>query len=191
MSGQIVFQGKIGNGVDILVRYPQPGDAKQMCDYINTLSNEKTFILFQGDQTSLEDEQKYLDSQLKNIENKKTVMLLVFNENKLIGISEVGMKDKAEKHIGGFGISIAKDFRGKGIGSFLTDVVIKESEKKLKSLKIIILGVFGDNNIAKEMYKKFGFLEYGNLPEGILHANVPVDHIYMYKKVVGYLRSNN
>ncbi|MDO8571021.1 MAG: GNAT family N-acetyltransferase [Candidatus Daviesbacteria bacterium] len=184
MSGQIVFQGKIKNELDILVRYPQSGDAQQMCEYINTLSSEKTFILFQGEQTSLEDEQKYLDSQLKKFEDKKTTMLLVFNENKLIGISGIELKDKAEKHIGGFGISIAKDFRGKGIGTFLTDVVIKEAEKNLQGLKIIILGVFGDNKIAQGIYKKFGFLEYGNLPEGILHADVPVDHIYMYKKVV-------
>lgn len=60
---------------------------------------------------------------------------------------------------------------------------IQEVEKNLTGLQIIILGVFGDNKIAKSLYKEFGFQEYGNLSGGILHADVPVDHIYMYKKV--------
>lgn len=183
-TGQVIFQGKTKKDFDVVVRYPQIGDAQQMCDYINTLSSEKTFIIFQGEQTSLEDEQKYLDSQLKNIKAKKTIMLLVFNENKLIGISEVGQKVKAEKHIGGFGISIAKEFRGKGIGKLLTELVLQEAKNHLHGLQIIILGVFGDNTIAQKMYEKFGFQIYGNLPEGFLHADVPVNHISMYKKVV-------
>ena len=41
------------------------------------------------------------------------MQLLVFYDNKLVGSSGVEMKDKAQKHIGNFGISIAKDSRDK------------------------------------------------------------------------------
>lgn len=182
-AGQIVYQGKTKKDLDILIRYPQPGDAEQMCKYINTLSSEKTFILFQGEQMTLEDEQKYLDSQLKNIEGNKTVMLLAFNQDKLIGITEIGMRDKAEKHIGSFGMSVAKNFRGEGVGSILMQHVMQEAEKNFTDMRIIVLSVFGDNIVACDMYKKFGFEEFGNLQNGILHAGTSVDHIYMYKKV--------
>ena len=33
------------------------------------------------------------------------------------------------------------------------------------------------------MYEKFGFTEYGNLPEGIKHKGKYINHIYMYKKI--------
>lgn len=183
MVGQIVFQGKTKKDFEILVRYPKQEDLQQMLGYINTISSEKTFILFQGEQVTLEEEKEYLESQLKKIENNKSVNLLVFDNDKLIAISDLGMRDKAEKHIGYFGISVAKDYRGKGIGGLLMDLVIKESEKNLEGLEIIVLSVFGDNTVAQNMYKKFGFQEFGNLPGGILHADIPVDHIYMYKKV--------
>lgn len=183
MSGQIVFQGKTKKDLDILVRYPKQEDLQQMLDYINTLSSEKTFLLFQGEQMTLEEEKIYLDDQLKKIEEKKAIKLFVFDNDKLIAISDIVMREKAEKHIGYFGISVVKEFRGQGIGNLLMDLVIKEAAKNLEDLKIIVLGVFGDNVVAQNMYKKFGFQEFGNLPGGISHADVLVDHIYMYKNV--------
>lgn len=183
MSGQVIFTGKTKKDLEILVRYPKQEDLQQMLDYINTLSAEKTFLLFQGEQVTLEEEKIYLDDQLKKIEEKKAVKLFVFNEDRLIAISDIVMREKAEKHIGYFGISVAKEYRGKGIGGLLMDLVIKEAEKNLKDLKIIVLSVFGDNTVAQNMYKKFEFEEFGNLPGGVLHADVPVDHIYMYKKL--------
>jgi hypothetical protein len=32
------------------------------------------------------------------------------------------------------------------------------------------------------MYHKFGFVEYGRLPEGVLHHQAYVDTVYMYRK---------
>ena len=62
--GQIIFERKISAGKYIVIRYPQEGDAQLICDYINTLSREQTFIRFQGEQISLADETKYLNDQL-------------------------------------------------------------------------------------------------------------------------------
>lgn len=152
-----------------------------MWEYINTLSKERTFIRYQGEEVSLEEETKYLNSQLEKISQKCAVLLLVFCEGKLIGISGIDMKDKIEKHIGVFGISVAKDFRGEGIGSKLMELVIEEVEKNLTGLEIITLGVFSNNDLAKKMYQRFGFVEYGSLPKGIKLEKEYADHIYMYK----------
>lgn len=181
--GQIVYRGKTKKGNNIIIRYPNKDDAKAMRDYINILSQEKTFIRFQGEEVSLEDETKYLNSQLEKIEKKQTVQLLVFFGSQLIGISGIDMKDKTESHEGSFGISIAKDFRGEGIGKKLMELVIEEAKNNLPQLKIITLGVFANNPLAFEIYKKFGFKEFGRLPEGILYKGNYTDHVYMYKRV--------
>lgn len=182
-TGQIVYQGEIPKGNRILIRYPNEEDAQAMTDYINTLSKEQTYIRFQGEEISLEDEAKYLNCQLQNIQNNNTVQLLVFCGDKLIGIAAVDMKDKTESHEGVFGISLAKEYRGDGIGTTLMNVTLQEAEKHLSQLRIVTLGVFGDNDLAQEMYKKFGFQEYGRLPGGSKHKDRYVDHIYMYKQV--------
>ena len=183
MEGKIVFEGLSDKGNKILIRYPTKDDGQIFCDYINILSKEKTFVRFQGEEVSLEDETKYLNTQLDRISKKQTVELIVFCNNKLIGISSIDMKDKTESHEGVFGISIAKEYRGEGIGKKFMQLVLGEAEKNMPQLRIVTLGVFGNNPLAKSMYENFGFKEYGRLPKGSLHKGEYVDHIYMYKNV--------
>ncbi len=180
--GEIVYQDKTSKGENILIRYPQEDDMQAMCDYINTLSKEQTFIRFQGEQISLEDETKYLNGQLEKIRNQRTVQLLVICGNQIVGIAGVDLKEKTESHEGVFDISLAKEFRGEGLGKTLMRLTLEEAENNLPQLRLITLGVFGDNTLAQELYKKFGFQEYGRLPGGSRHKDQYVDHIYMYKK---------
>lgn len=181
--GKIIFQGKTDQGFEILIRYPTLDDLKNLLDYINTLSLEQTYITFQGEQQSLQDEKKYLVSQLKKIKNKEAVKLLAFFDNKLIAVSDITQYEKNSSHVGTFGITVAQEFRNKGIGKLLMQSVLQEAKKSIKNLRIISLGVFANNPFAQKMYEKFGFKEYGRLPEGIKHKNKFVDHIFMFKKI--------
>lgn len=183
MDEKIVFQGSSSKGKNLIIRYPNNHDAAAMCEYINTLSIERTFIRFQGEQVSLDEEEKYLREQLEKIKNRKAILLLTFCNNKLIGVSRVDMEDRTSRHVGTFGISVAKDFRGEGIGKILMEKVLEEAEKTLRDLKIITLGVFSSHPMAIKMYKTFGFQEYGVLPGGIFRNNTYEDHICMFKKI--------
>ena len=176
-----VYTGKTKKGTDILIRYPLKSDVEAMTQYINTLSKEQTFILFQGEQNTVSQEMKYLRSLLTKVKNKKAVCLLVFQGDMLIGHSQIEMKEKAEKHIGNFGISIAQGFRGEGIGKLLMQLVLEEGKKYLEGFRTCTLSVFSNNCIAYPMYQQFGFIEYGKLPKGLLHKDCLVDHIFMYK----------
>lgn len=50
MEGKIVYQSVSDKDNPIIIRYSILDDAKAMCDYINKLSSEQTFIRFQGQQ---------------------------------------------------------------------------------------------------------------------------------------------
>lgn len=182
--GKIIYQGKSKSGREIIFRYPTKDDLELLVDYINTLSKEKTFIIFQGEQVSLEEEKKYLDEQLKGIKEGKIVQLLAFSDGKLIGNTQINLKDKATKHTAVFGISIAKEFRGEGTGALLMEKIIAEAKESLKGLKIITLTCFANNEAAKRLYEKMGFIEYGKLPKGLIHKDQFIDHVYMFKEVL-------
>ncbi len=181
VEGQIVFEGKTKNGQPFIIRYVKNGDASDMRDYINTLSVEKTFISFQGEQVSLGEEKAYIKEQLKKVEEGKSVQLSVYQERHLIGVCNLDARARAERHIANLGLSVAKDFRNQGVGSVLLQTAISEGQKNISELEIITLGVFATNLVARELYKKFGFLEYGSLPDGVKLENSYVDHIGMYK----------
>lgn len=180
---KIVYQGKTKTGKEIVVFYPQKSDLKEMLRYINELSDEKTFVRYQGEHETLESETKYLSSRLESIESKRAVHLLALSNNKLIAAADVHMKDKTEKHIGILGISVAKDFRGEGLGKLLMELILKEAEKEIPNLKIVTLEVYSTNDIAQKMYEKFGFERYGLLPKGITRNEKFEDAILMYKNI--------
>jgi RimJ/RimL family protein N-acetyltransferase len=179
-AGKVITGGSTSRG-DFIIRYPAPGDASAMCGYINALSQEKTFILFQGEEISLAFEQSYLEGQLEKIANSTLVQLLATAGNEIIGVSEIGIKGRVESHVGDFGISVACDWRGLGVGSALLQAVLNEAQTHLPTLEIVTLTVFANNETAKRMYQRFGFQEFGRLPQGIVHHGQHVDHIYMYK----------
>jgi len=180
---KIVYQGKTKSGKEILIRYPKVGDEQEMLRYINELSKERTFIRYQGEEETLENESKYLQSVLENIKQHKSISLFVFYDKRLISASDIKMKDKTEKHIGIFGIAVLKEFRGDGIGKLLMDLIFAEARKVLAGLEIVTLEVYAKNMIARRIYEGFGFKQYGLLPKGIFRSNEFEDAIFMYKNV--------
>lgn len=183
MVNKIIHTAITKSGKTVSFRYPTIKDAKILMEYINKISAEKSFILLQGEQQTLEEEQQWLKSKIESISKNECVFILAFIDDKLVASSEITLKPLARKHVGSFGITVSIDYRGEGIGKILMDLVIKESIKNIKDLKIIELEVFSNNPIAQELYKKIGFIEFGRLPEGIKHKESFIDAILMYKKV--------
>lgn len=177
---KIVFKGAANDGTPYLIRSPKRTDLQELWRYINEISQEKTYISLQGEEISLKEERAFLNSALQKIKTNQSVFLVVESGNKIVGIAEVTKKGRAEKHTGVFGITLAKNYRSKGIGKKLMQLVIEESKKKLEGLRIIRLVCFAENNTACKLYVSLGFKEYGRLPGGLLYKGEPSDELMMY-----------
>ncbi|MDE3046933.1 MAG: GNAT family N-acetyltransferase [Verrucomicrobiota bacterium] len=182
-AAKVIFSKRQGNQVDVLFRCPRASDASAMRGYINTLSLERTFIRQQGEQISLEEEEKYLDSLLNKISEQRAVQLLAFHRDHLIGIAGVEMQTKTEAHVGILAISVAKEWRRQGVGKLLMNAVLQEAVHSLPSLQIITLSVHSTNSTAIQLYRKCDFHEWGRLPKGTKHQEEYVDLVHMYKTV--------
>jgi len=180
-EGQVVFEGKTAKGTPVLIRYPRRDDLHAVLEFINKLSAEKTFILLQGEQISLEDETRYLDTALKQIADGERVQLSAFSGDNLIGNADISMIRGPKRHIGDLGLVIADGYRGVGVGTLLMEQLIKEATARIERMQMIILEVFGNNPIAMNLYRKLGFVEYGRLPDGIIHREQLVDAVLMVK----------
>lgn len=179
----IVFKGTDKDGTAYLIRYPKRTDLQDLWKYINQVSQERTYISLQGEEISLKEERDFLNLALKKIKSKESVFLIVESEGKIVGIAEVTKRGRTEKHVGVFGITLAKDFRSKGIGKKLMTLIIEEAKKNLEGLKIIRLVCFADNKVACHLYESLGFKEYGRLPGGLLFHDKPSDEVLMYHEI--------
>lgn len=79
------------------------------------------------------------------------------------GIDALGNKYKT-KHRAEFGIGIAREFWGLGIGRALTEACIECAKEA--GYTQLELDVVSDNASAISLYKKVGFVEYGRNPKG-------------------------
>ncbi|MFA6007411.1 MAG: GNAT family protein [Candidatus Shapirobacteria bacterium] len=180
---KILYRGLTKSNQKLIIRYPEARDLLQVWRYFNALSAEKTFVTYQGEKISKKFEAEWLDKNLKLIRQNKKVILFVFIDNKLSGVSDITLKDRVQKHIGSFGITLASETRGQGIGKILMNLVITEAQKKLPSLKIIVLDCYANNEVAQKLYRSLGFVEYGCLTQGLNYRGTLVDEVMMYKMV--------
>jgi ribosomal protein S18 acetylase RimI-like enzyme len=182
-EGKVIFEGKTAKGLDILLRYPKSGDALVLLDFINALSREQTYILFQGEQQTLEEEERYLEGRLTAVANSAGVQLVAYSNGLLAGNTGIDLGWGTNRHRAELGIAVAQRFRGQGVGELLLNAIINEAITHLPELKIVTLEVFGNNASAINLYTKVGFVEFGRLPGGRLHRGEYVDNVYMYKRV--------
>lgn len=151
--------------------------------YINSLIEEGAMISL-NKKKSRKEEEKWLKEELKNIKNKKQVMFIAEDNNKIVGISGIKLRRERQNHVGEFGISIRKEYRGIGLGKKLMAKVLKFARKELKpNPKIIRLSVFSGNKIAQNLYKKFGFKKVAKIPKQLQYKGRLLDEIIMIKEL--------
>lgn len=185
MNPQTIYSFHSINNLSITLRYPAIEDVVQLCTYINTLSQERTFIRFQGETISLEEEQKFVAEKVKAIAEHKACYLVAVHEEKIIGLCGIDQLTLTEKHLGLLGISLSKEYRDQGIGKVLLNKTIQLASTNLPELEIVYLSVYANNDRAINLYASAGFTEYGRLPRGVKTETRYIDHIYMYKSVRG------
>ena len=171
---------KLKSGKEILLRFPQLSDANTFSDYINKLVEEDTYIS-SGKQT-VEDEEKYIKSMLKKIDDNKEIHIVAFYHEGKIGSIDIFNLGVRKEHSGELQINILKSFRGQGLGKILMDEALKLAKEKL-GLKLIILTCFSVNTIARQLYIKQGFRQYGLLPKAIKYKKQYVDEVLMCKEI--------
>jgi len=173
---------KIFGKKKIKIRGLSKGDlrkVKKFQNFINSLIGEKAQIVL-NKKLSLKEEKKWLEEELDKIKNRKKVLLVTESNNTIVGIVDIDLGKGRLGHIGNFGISIRKKYRGIGLGHYLAKKILKLAKEKLRPKpKIIRLSVFPTNKIALSLYKKFGFKKVSRIPDQIKYKGKLIDEIIM------------
>jgi len=168
------------------IRYPRWEDLEGMRAFINTVSQEDIFVTFSGETVTREGEMYYLSEMFKGMELQDSLYLGCFAGEKLAGSCSILRDTQGRRrsfHVGIFGITIAQEFRGEGVGEELSKATIDEAEKVIEGLRLLRLQVYSPNSVARHLYEKLGFVDYGNLPKGVWYKGEYVDEVVMYKKL--------
>lgn len=81
---------------------------------------------------------------------------------RVIGHLNISREDSpVTRHVASLGMAVARDWRGKGVGSALISEAIRWARQS--GVEKLALSVYPDNEAALALYRKFGFREEGRL----------------------------
>ena len=151
--------------MEIKIREIEVEDYKELLDFMKKVKGETNFLLGYPNEIkmSYEDEKEHI----KKVKSSETSNYFVVMKNsKIIGcIGFNGNTTRKMKHYGTIGISVLKEYWGRGIATALLEKLI--SWAKEKGIKKINLDVFENNERAIKLYEKFGFKLEGCIEDGI------------------------
>lgn len=153
------------DGRKYCLRNGTENDAQEVLDVFNLTHAETDYLLTYPDENSFTVEQEGAFLKAKT-ESSNEIEIIAVVDGKIAGtagIDAVGNKYKT-KHRAEFGIGIAREFWGLGLGRALTEACIECAKEA--GYTQLELDVVSDNASAISLYKKVGFVEYGRNPKG-------------------------
>lgn len=151
--------------MEIKIREIEVEDYKELLDFMKKVKGETNFLLGYPDEMKLsyEDEKEHI----KKVKSSETSNHFVaIKGDKIIGCTNFnGNIARKMKHYGTIGISVLKEYWGRGIATALLEKLISWSKEK--GIKKINLDVFENNERAIKLYEKFGFKLEGCIEDGI------------------------
>lgn len=153
------------NGTQCWLRSGTEADAQAVIDNFNLTHGETDYLLTYPDENSfnVEQEGKFLKEKA---ESKNEVEILAVVNQTVVGtagVDAVGTKFKL-RHRAEFGVSVAEEYWGLGIGGALLDACVECA--RAAGFTQLELDVIADNSRAISMYRKAGFVEFGRNPRG-------------------------
>lgn len=155
------------NGAECCIRSAAEADAQAVLDNFLLTHGQTDYLLTYPDEMHFTAAQEGAFLQAKYTSDREIELIAIVDgyAAATAGISAVGSKDKV-LHRAEFGVSVAEEFWGLGIGGILTAACV-ECAKAAGYLQLE-LDVVAGNERAIALYRKAGFTEYGRNPKGFL-----------------------
>ncbi|CAN5844638.1 GNAT family protein [soil metagenome] len=162
MSGAIVpgRELRLADGRVVLIRRAVPGDAGDVLEYLRKVGGETSNLTFGADGPGLTEsqEREYL-ARIAASDNGLAILALV--EDRIVGgLTFDGGQRPRLRHVGEFGISVAQEYAGLGIGRAMIEYMIAWAERS-GVVRKINLKVRADNGGAIRLYERMGWQHEG------------------------------
>ncbi len=151
------------NGKTIVIKSALPENALSIIEHRTITSGETDFLGRYPEEVNKDVD--FISKFIQDIQKSPDeFMVTAFDGDRVIGDSAVThLKSNIKyRHRAYFGISIQKEFWGKGLGTAMLESAIDNAAAV--GFDQLELGVFSDNVAAIHLYEKCGFKSYGIQP---------------------------
>ena len=126
-------------------------DLPELVEALNSVIREGVYLTLNKEILDMELERKWYQDHM---EAGMTYLVVRVND-KIVGGASIEPRIGKESHVAVYGVFIKEGFRNMGIGTRLTDALIEVAYQR--GFEIVELAVYGSNERAFHVYKKYGF----------------------------------
>lgn len=168
------------NGKELELRPAAQGDEPALLAFFKQLSSETEFMSLYPEET----DDFVPDFFATYLHQPQHLLLLGLIDNHLIGAVSIKQQSFYKNaHIGVLAIGILHSCWNLGIGRRMMTTATRWAGIH-KQLEMIELSVSANNEKAIQLYRNFGFLEYGRMPNAIrLKDGEYVDTVCMFNRI--------
>jgi ribosomal protein S18 acetylase RimI-like enzyme len=165
---------RLKDGRLAVIRRATLDDAEGLIANVNAVGAEGIYILVERLDKTLEQEREWIAM----FGEQDRLLLVATVDGALVGAMDL-TRERFEKtrHLAGAGIALQEAGRGVGLGRALMEDGIEWA--RAQGVRKLTLSVFDNNDRAKALYRKLGFVEEGKLKEHVVLQGVPVDLVMM------------
>lgn len=168
----------LNDGRVLFVREAEPGDASAVLTYLEEISGQSDFLSFgPGEFELTEPEEQEFLSKYRASDNQ-LYTLGIINDRIVSTLNFSAGRRPRVRHTGEFGMSVHKQFWGRGIGSFMLDALL-DWAKHTHIVTKINLRVRTDNQRAIQLYERKGFVKEGTIRREFLLQGRYYDDYWM------------
>jgi RimJ/RimL family protein N-acetyltransferase len=139
---------------DIIIREPAASDAAALAAYTAALVAEDTGTITLRTAPTVEQEVEFI---AKTAAAERAFILIAVEGDRVMGLLDLQAGEREHnRHAGRFGMSVAKEYRGQGIGRRMLEEMIARA-KAWPGFCRVELEVFPHNTAAIRLYESAGF----------------------------------
>ena len=172
---------------EIRIRYLIEEDiekANKFNRFANELVKDETAFISNDLEQVLETQDFQVSERLKEIQEKKAIVLIAENNNNnIIGRASITPKVGLAEHVGLLEVHILKGYRDLGLGKYLMAEILKLAKTGLDKTKVARLSVFSNNEIAISLSKKMGFEKVVTIPQQVASNGTVADEVIMLREI--------
>lgn len=157
------------------IREATLADAEELQRYAARLFTEHLPGIYRRAVPTLEEEHDFIRA---HTEPERSIMLLAEADGQVVGLlGFLARQLPQESHVGAFGISVDRDYRGNGIGSALIEALIEWAPRQ--GIRRIEVEAFAINERAIHLYEHLGFKQEGRRRSAVIIEDKAVDVIFL------------
>ena len=159
-----------------LIREITPEDAEALVAYVEALVAEGTGTITLRKAQTLEQEREFIAN---NEAAERAFVLVAMDGARVVGMLDLQAGERDfNRHCGRFGMSVAKDWRGKGVGRAILEAAIVKT-REWPGFCRIELEVFPHNAAAIALYESLGFKHEARKVKAVQMGAQPEDLLLM------------